>query len=270
VNIQIDTLAYTNRLRHLPPSQKLWFALVVLLLALVTDYPVQIAIFLWMSVWIVIYAGIPRQVYTAMLLGVTVFMMTSLPALVIEYAHGISPLVPIDALWQLDVWGGKIYLSHQGALRAMQVVTRCLASTSALFFIVLTIPAIDLARICQQIGCPAIIIELSLLIYRCIFLLSNTAQTIVTAQVSRGGYRTQRLRLNSLNLLVRQLLVRTANRYQQLSLGITARGFDGKFRFWQPQSDVYSPRYAYESICGCMLLIIGEILYQSFIPTIRS
>lgn len=265
MNIQIDTLAYTNRLRHLPASQKLSFALVLLLIASVTSYPVQIVIFLWMGVWVCLYAGIPRQVYTAMLLGVTVFTLTSLPALVVEYAHSISPSISIDALWQLDVWGGKIYLSHQGALRATQVVVRCLASTSVLFFIVLTIPAIDLARLCQQIGCPAIIIELSLLIYRCIFLLADTAQIIVTAQVSRGGYRTGRLRFNSLNLLVRQLLVRTASRYRQLTLGIKARGFNGEFRFWQPAADEYSARYARESILGCSMLVIGEILYRSYV-----
>jgi cobalt/nickel transport system permease protein len=64
-----------------------------------------------------------------------------------------------------------------------------------------------------------------------------------------------------LNLLVRQLIQRTASRYQQLTLGVTARGFQQEFRFWQPQSYEYSPRYARESIVGCVVLIIVEILY---------
>jgi cobalt/nickel transport system permease protein len=264
VHIQIDTLAYSNRLRHLPPTQKLWFALIVLLLALVAHYPVQIVIFVWMSIWIAIYAGIPHQIYGGMLLGVLMFLMTSLPALVIEYASSISPEIQVDVLWKMNVWGGQIYLSHQGSIRAIALLIRCLASTSALFFIVLTIPAIDLAATCQKLGCPPILIELSLLIYRLIFLLANTAQTIVTAQVSRGGYRTPRLRMNSLNLLVRQLIQRTASRYQQLSLGVKARGFEQEFRFWQPQSYQYSQRYARESIAGCVVLIIGEILYRIY------
>jgi cobalt/nickel transport system permease protein len=263
--MHIDTLAYSNRLRHLPPSQKLWFALSVLLIALVTHYPVQIVIFVWMSVWIAIYAGIPRPVYGAMLLGVSVFLITSLPALIVEYASSMSPAIQVDSLWHMDVWGGQIYLSRQGSIRAIELLIRCWASTSALFFIVLTIPAIDLATTCQKIGCPPILIELSLLIYRFIFLLADTAQTIVTAQVSRGGYRTQKLRMNSLNLLVRQLIRRTASRYQQLTLGVNARGFNGEFRFWQPQSYRYSKRYARESIAGCVMLIIGEILYRSYV-----
>jgi cobalt/nickel transport system permease protein len=262
VHINIDTLAYSNRLRHLPPTQKLWFALVLLLLALVAHYPIQICIFGWMSCWIVVYAGIPRRVYGSMVLGVMTFFMTSMPALAIEYTATISPDVQADSLWQMGMWGGQIYLSRHGSIQAIEVLIRSLASTSTLFFIVLTIPAIDLATTFKQIGCPPILIELSLLVYRFIFLLADTAQTIVTAQISRGGYRTYRLRMNSLNLLVRQLIGRTAIRYQQLTLGVKSRGFQQEFRFWQPQSYQYSRRYAVESIFGCLLLIIGEIVYR--------
>ena len=263
MQIQLDTLAYSNRLRQLPPSQKLWFALTVLLVALVTHYPVQILILIWMSCWSVVYAGIPWRIYGSMILGVMTFLITSMPALAIEYAGKITPDIQSDILLQIAAWGGHIYLSRQGSIQAVEVMIRSLASTSALFFIVLTIPAIDLATTAQKIGCPQILIELALLVYRLIFLLAETAQKIVTAQISRGGYRTQRLRINSLNLLIRQLIQRTASRYQQLTLGITARGFQQEFRFWQPQFYEYSPRYARESIIGCVLLIIGEILYLS-------
>jgi cobalt/nickel transport system permease protein len=264
VHIQIDTLAYSNRLRHLPPSQKLWFALSVLLLALLTHYPVQIIIFGWMSIWIVVYAGIPWRIYASMMVGVLTFLGTSMPALAIEYSSSISPDVQADSLWQMGVWSGQIYLSRQGLIQAMAVLIRSLASTSAMFFIVFTIPPIDLATTFGKIGCPAIAIELALLVYRLIFLLADTAQKIVTAQISRGGYRTNRLRLNSLNLMVRQLIQRTASRYQQLVLGVQARGFQQEFRFWQPTSYQYSPRYARESIVGCLLLIVGEILYLNY------
>jgi cobalt/nickel transport system permease protein len=261
VHIQLDTLAYSNRLRHLPPAQKLWFALTVLLIALVAHYPTQILILIWMSSWSVIYAGIPWRIYCSMILGVMTFLITSLPALAIEYAGTTTPTIQSDALWQIAAWGGQIYLSRQGSIQAVEVVIRSLASTSTLFFIVLTIPAIDLATTAQKIGCPQILIELALLVYRFIFLLADTAQKIVTAQVSRGGYRKHRLRMHSLNLLVRQLIQRTASRYQQLTLGVTARGFQQEFRFWQPQSYEYSPRYARESIVGCVVLIVVEILY---------
>jgi cobalt/nickel transport system permease protein len=265
VNIQIDTLAYSSRLCQLPPAQKLWFALLVMLLALVTHYPVQLGIFGWMSIWIVVYAGIPLRIYSSMILSVLAFLLTSMPALIFNYVHSISPDIQADCWWQMQVWGGQLYLSRQGSIHALEILLRSLASTSALFFIMLTVPAIELATTCQKLGCPQILIELGLLIYRFIFLLADTAQKIVTAQISRGGYRTHRLRMNSLSLLVGQLLKRTASRYQQLVLGVKSRGFQQEFRFWQPQSYQYSPRYGRESIAGCLLLIIGEILYRSYV-----
>jgi cobalt/nickel transport system permease protein len=264
VNTQIDTLAYSNQLRHLPPSQKLWFALIVLVLALIAHYPIQIVIFSWMTVWILVYAGIPTKVYISMILGVMIFLVTSLPTLAIEYVDKISPDIQSDALWQMKVWDGYIYLSHQGLLQAIQVMIRSLASTSALFFIVLTIPVIDLAIVCKKIGFPPILIELFLLAYRFIFLVADTAQKTITAQTARGGYRTRKLMMNSLSLLIRQLIGRTASRYQQLTLGVKARGFQQEFRFWQPSSYQYSKRYARESIVGCILLAMGEILYRNY------
>jgi cobalt/nickel transport system permease protein len=239
----------------------------MLLLALMSHYPIQLAIFGWMSVWIVFYAGIPGAVYRSMIGGVLIFFGTSLPALVLEYVGTgtISPTIQPDVWWQMTVWGGNVYLSQLGLVRAMETFSRSLASISALFFVVLTIPMIDLATICQKLRCPPILIELSLLIYRCIFLLADTAQTIVTAQVARGGYRTNKLRMNSLGLLVRQLLQRTVIRYQQMTLGITARGFQQEFRFWQPDTYQYSHRYGGEAIGGCLLLVIGEICYRSYV-----
>lgn len=265
MNTQIDTLAYSNRLRHLPPSQKLWFALIVLLLALVTHYPIQIVIFVWMSIWIIFYAGIPPRIYISMMLGIMTFLVTSLPTLAIEYVGTIAPNVSTDSLWQMDIWGGYIYLSNQGLLQAIKVMIRSLASTSALFFIVLTIPVIDLTIACNKIGFPPILIELFLLAYRFIFMIADTAQQTVIAQTARGGYRTKKLMMNSLSLLIRQLIGRTANRYQQLTLGVKARGFQQEFRFWQPESYQYSQRYARESVVGCLLLIIGEILYRNYV-----
>lgn len=264
MNIHIDTLAYSNRLRHLPPHQKLWFALAILVLAVVSHYPVQIVAFGWMSIWIVVYAGIPYQLYVAMMLGVMAFLVTSLPALIFDYASNTAAVVANDRLWQIDVWGGQLYLSQHGVVQALHVVLRSLASTNALFFIVLTIPAIDLATTFRKIGCPPILIELSLLVYRFIFMLADTAQNIITAQVARGGYRTHQTRMNSLSLLVRQLIQRTAHRYQQLTLGVKARGFQQEFRFWQPDCYQYSWRYGWEAIGGCGLLIVGELLYRIY------
>jgi cobalt/nickel transport system permease protein len=64
---QIDSLAYTNRLRWLPPSHKLSFAIVLLLLSLISAPIVQLLISVWLLLWIVAYARIPAKFYLRLL-----------------------------------------------------------------------------------------------------------------------------------------------------------------------------------------------------------
>ncbi len=261
MNTQLDALAYGNRLRTLPPKQKLFFALVLLVIAMFVHPLIQLAIGLWMLVWTVIYAGIPWRFYLSMVLGVMSFLLTSLLAIVFNFAE----VTPVDSLWNWSLWGGQVYLSMSGTQQAIEIFSRSLASTAVLFFIILTVPFAELAVVLEQTRLPTILTELLLLCYRFIFLLAEVAQSIAIAQQSRGGYRTRRLAFSSVSLLIRQLIQRTALRYQQIALGIKARGFNQEFRFWQSQPYEYSWRYGLESIMGCVLLVIGEVFYRIYV-----
>ena len=114
---RLDALAQTNRLRALPPDQKLAFTAALLLLALLSAPVVQLAISLWLLVWIVAYAGIPWKAYLSLLLLPLGFAITSLPAIVINGAGSAD-----FATLQGDVWQGwsqplgglTLYISQQG------------------------------------------------------------------------------------------------------------------------------------------------------------
>ncbi len=266
MNTQFDALAYTNRLRYLPPQQKLWFAIAALVIALCSHPPVQLAIALWLMVWTVCYARIPARMYRQMMLGVAVFLLTSLPVLMLNAipVDSLHPLQP-DSLFDVRLFHWQLYLSRQGLGQAVEIFCRAIASTSCLFFIVFTIPFVELSALFTKVGCPAILTELLLLSYRFIFLLADVSQHMITAQTARGGYRTYKLTLNSASLLIRQLLQRTVERYYQFSLGVKARGFNDQFRFWQPQTYQYSQRYGMEAIAGCTGLMGWEILHFVYV-----
>ena len=265
MNTHFDTFAYTNRLRHLPPRQKLLFASTALVIALCSHPPVQLAIALWFAIWIVQYAGIPAPFYRKTMMGVGVFLLTSLTVLVIN-AVPVNQIhsVQSDRLLGATIFHWHLYLSTHGLKQAVEIFCRAIASTSCMFFIVFTIPIVELLSIFIKLGFPVILSELLLLSYRFIFLLADVAQKSVTAQIARGGYRTHKLAMNSVGLLIRQLLQHTVERYHQLSLGVKARGFNHEFRFWQPQRYQYSRRYAIEAIVGCVGLIGWEILIRTF------
>jgi cobalt/nickel transport system permease protein len=256
-SLQIDTLAYSSRLRQLPPEHKLIFAIALLLITYIAQAPVQLAIAGWVSIWTVIYAGIPASVYLRLLSITTAFWLTSLPALIIGGVD-VSHLPSIQSdVWQGFAWGDYyLYLSHQGVQQAGALGVRAIASTACIYFVVLTIPFSEILNVLRRIGCPALLIELMMMMYRFIFVLLKTARELWTAQQSRGGYRTRKLWMKSLGLLIGQLLRRTLQNYRQVSLTLHSRGFTGNFHVCHSRQYQPSRRYSFEAVFGCTLLVM--------------
>ncbi|MCU0543356.1 MAG: cobalt ECF transporter T component CbiQ [Oscillatoriaceae cyanobacterium Prado104] len=265
MNHQIDSLAYTNRLRKLPPTHKLLFAIALLILSLVSQAIVQLLIAIWLAVWTVIYAGIPAKLYLRLLSLPMLFLLTSLPALIVAGIGG-------DRIHQIqwDVWQNwgmsfgnlYIYASRAGIYQASLLFPRTLASTSCMYFILLTVPFTEILQVLRQWRCPVLIVELLLLMYRFIFSLLAIADELWIAQNSRSGYRTWKLGMRSLSILIGQLLQRTLENYRQVSLSLASRGFQGELRVWN--SYLYKPsrRYTLEAAIGCTVLTLLSAVFQ--------
>lgn len=266
MNHQIDSLAYTNRLRGLPPTHKLSFAIALLILSLVSHPAVQLSIALWLAVWIVIYAGIPGKLYLRLLSLPLMFLLTSLPALAI---NGIE-LSQIQVI-QWDIWQGwgisigtfYLYVSSTGVYQVSLLFARALASTSCMYFILLTVPFTEILQILRQLHCPELVTELLLLMYRFIFSLLAIADELWIAQNSRCGYRTWKRGMHSLGILIGQLLQRTLENYRQVSLSLASRGFNGELRVWHSSPYKPSRRYTFEALFGCTVLTFLSVLFQS-------
>ncbi|MGB3268314.1 MAG: cobalt ECF transporter T component CbiQ [Microcoleus sp.] len=264
MNHQIDSLAYTNRLRGLPPSHKLSFAIALLILSLVSHAAVQLSIALWLTVWIVIYARIPAKLYLRLLSLPLLFLLTSLPAFVI----GGIQLNQIQAIHS-DIWQGwgisignfYLYVSRTGLYQVSLLFPRTLGSTSCMYFILLTVPFTETLQILRKLRFPPLLTELLLLMYRFIFSLLAIADELWTAQNSRCGYRTWKLGMRSLGILIGQLLQRTLVNYRQVSLSLASRGFNGELRVWHSSPYKPSQRYTFEAVFGCTVLTLLNIVF---------
>ena len=252
---QIDSLAYTNKLRSLPPKQKLGFALALFILGYVAPPLIQILITLWLILWVVIYAEIPAPVYGKLLVIPVSFWMMSLPALVIGLSWGMT-LGTSDVLWGFSFGPMSLYLSAQGWEQARTIFLRAIALTSCMYFILFTVPFVEIIRVLRDLGCPVLITELLLLMYRFIFVLTDSVMEILTAQQARFGYGNWRSGMRSLSLLVGQLLWRTLENYRQISLGLMSRGFNGELRVLHTHRHRTNWRYASEAIAGYVFLLI--------------
>lgn len=254
---QIDALAHTNRLRSLPPEQKVGFAIALFLLGYLAPITIQGLIIFWIFIWVVHHAQIPLKTYVSLLSLPISFLLLSLPAFLLGIGTTANlESLQADVIWGLSLGSVYLYISHQGFEQASSVFVRAIALTSCLYFILLTVPIFEIIRILKRLGCPALITELMVLMYRFIFVLTATASELLTAQQSRFGYGTWRLGMRSLSLLIGQLLQRTLENYRQLSLGLASRGYNGDLRFWHRRRYTFSLRYAVEAIAGYLLLLI--------------
>ena len=259
---QIDSLAYGNRLRWLPPSHKLSFAIVLLILSLISPPIVQGLISIWVFIWIVWYAAIPANIYLKLLALPLSFWIASLPAFVINGADVQTQTVMADVWQGLGMSLGRfyVYVSNYGLQQVARLLIRTLASTSCMYFILLTTPFTEVLQVLRQLRCPPLLTELLLLMYRFIFTLLAIVDDLWMAQNSRCGYRTWRRGMSSLGILIGQLLQRVLINYRQVSLSLAARGFNGELQVWNSRPHRSSGRYAIEAIVGCSIFAILSLI----------
>lgn len=262
---QIDSLAYSNRLRYLPPTQKISFTLILLVLGYLGSAPVRIAIALWLWAWLVVYAGIPRKVYTSLLLIPLSFGLLTVPAIALSLVSQQQlATVDSDIVAKLSLGNWYIYLSQQGMQQVQTLLLRAIALISCCYFLLLTTPIAEILRVLTRLGVSQLILDLLTLMYRFIFLLTEVVTEIIDAQQSRLGYSSWRRSMYSLAILITQLLQRSLESYRQVSLGLNSRGFTGNLHFWYPTRHKSNPRYTLEAISGCLVLCVYTIWQYAF------
>ena len=100
-----------------------------------------------------------------------------------------------------------------------------LSSISCLYFLTLTTPVQAIIQVLRKFKVPQLLIEITEITYRFIFVFLETALKIYQAQNSRLGYRTARLWLHSLSLLISSLFIQVFQRARELTIAMDSRGY---------------------------------------------
>ncbi|MCH9056027.1 cobalt ECF transporter T component CbiQ [Synechococcus sp. PCC 6717] len=258
----LDSYAYRNGLRHIPPEQKLLFAIALLLFTFFAHPLSQGLLWLWLSVWVVGYARIPWRVYAAVLGAIALFWVLSLPSLLVQVAPtSLVTTTTEPLLGRLSVGGWSVFIPQAQVTQALGVGLRTLVASSCLVFILFTTPFPELLGVLERRSVPSFLLDILMLMYRYIFILLDTAVSLQLAQRARGGYQRRSRWLYSLSLLAAQLFRQSLQRYQGTNLALLSRGFTGQFRVWRSPPYAYSQRYAVEAgLGGGLLLLVNRIL----------
>lgn len=221
----IDKYAYTNKLKDFNPMAKFYFAIGLLLSSLfIENIIIHIFIFSTMLLVTVFVAKIPLKNYIRILLIPTSFLLLSIIAILISVTKG-----DIQYIYGFKISNINFVITQQSINVAIVLLSRALASISCTFFLVLTTPINDLTHVFYKLKIPKLFIEMTVLIYRFIFIFLEESREIYIAQKMRFGYAGLRNSYNSLSCLIAVLFIRVFKRYKDMEIALQCRGFDEEF-----------------------------------------
>ncbi|UOE77898.1 cobalt ECF transporter T component CbiQ [Parageobacillus thermoglucosidasius] len=232
---QLDTIAYNNRLRAIRPEQKVLFAFLLLIMAMADSWKVQAMITVWLAIWIIGYARVSWKVYAKALGAVALFLLMSVPAL----------LVSIDRSFHVS-------LDHSQLVTVMSLLSRSIAAWSCLFFLLVTTPFPEMLSVLKRMKVPSILMELFFFTYRFVFVFEKAAEELYVAMKARNGGTHWRHG----GMLVFQLFQKIWHSYEALRLALWARGVSGEMAYVPTETyHKTNKRYLWEAVIGLSLLL---------------
>ncbi len=218
----LDDFAQTNALRDVDTRLKLILGVGCILISVFSETPyTPLFIAISLGVCCIFIAKIPARLYFKLLAIPASFAAMS--CIVILFLTGGG-----DLICSFPVLGYPLLVTTDSINLALLLIGRTLGGMSALYFIALTTPMIDLFSVMQSLRVPKEFIDLSMLIYRCIFILIGEMIEIHNAQEMRHGHSSFRNSIRSFFMMVGMLFIRTCERGDALVLAMDSRCYDGK------------------------------------------
>ncbi|MCX7842129.1 MAG: cobalt ECF transporter T component CbiQ [Clostridia bacterium] len=256
--IFIDKYAYSSKLKHLEPLQKLLFAMLTLGVCLWADNAIiSVSVLVLMGGVTALKGGTPLPVFIKLLTVPMSFLLVGVLTIAISMSDKQSAF--LISLPFAGKWAG---LSLSGLLDSARLFLKALGAVSCLYFLSLSTPVVELLNALRKLRVPSLIVEMMGLIYRFIFVLLETAYTITMAQDCRLGYFGLSSGYRSLSALASALFIRAYKRSEELYTSLEARGYEGELNVLEEPRHSSAREYAFCIIVN-MLLIVASLFLKS-------
>lgn len=221
----IDDYAYKNKLSKLNPNMKFGIGMLLLILSLINPYNyISLLIISIISFIIVVVAKIEFKDYIHFIKIPLVFLIVSIIMILLNFSNNKESL-----LYSIKIGSLYIGVSNESINSAIRLFFRALSCLTCIYFIMLTTPFNQLIFIFKKLHLPDIVLEISMLMYRFIFIFMEEVADIKKSQELRFGYVNLKNGYNSFGLLVNMLFKRMMIRYDEMSIALDMKLYDGTF-----------------------------------------
>lgn len=251
--ISIDDYAYSNNLKTVHPAEKCLFAVITMVVCLISPtVTAPFVILLLMAGGIIFKAGIPVRVFVKLMFVPFSFLLISV--LTIAFSISRDPA----GFWLAQTINSlTIGIRYPDLLTAVNLFLRSLGAVSCLYFMALTTPMTEIINLLHKLKVPSTITELMVLIYRFIFVFMETATTIHRAQTSRSGYITMKSSFRSMSRLFTSLLGKVFVNSQELYNAMEARCYTGEIKVLTKRYPVNVKNYMIILACEIPLILLN-------------
>ncbi|MDF0591811.1 cobalt ECF transporter T component CbiQ [Candidatus Methanocrinis natronophilus] len=228
----LDEHALASPLRHKNNRLKLGLVGAALLVGVSSPSPVApLFIALSMSFAAIRLGKVPARFYAGLVAAPLGF--AALGAAIIFFFFGSGP-----EIFSLELFGLRIGASADGAEMAVLVVSRTLSGMSCLLFLALSTPMVELFALLKALRLPDSFVELSMMIYRYIFVLLEVVVRMRDAQAMRLGYDGFKNSIQSISMMAGTLFIRTMEQGERLFTAMDARCYDGRLFLFEERRPV--------------------------------
>ncbi|MGE4353865.1 MAG: cobalt ECF transporter T component CbiQ [Oscillospiraceae bacterium] len=252
-----DRYAYLSRLRRTDPIPKFWLSISALLVCLFCE-SISVGVFtlVFLSALSVFLGGQRPGVVLRFLKIPVVFLVIGCITIVFRPISGEDGALFSVRLFSRWLWGVTPDYLYMGAM----VLFKAMGTISAMYFLSLNTPMTDLIAALERLHMPRLMIELMELIYRFIFVLSEAAERIHTAQESRLGYTGFKHGINSLGVLASMVFLRAWKRGDRVWSALESRGYTGSLKTLPQIYEKGNRLYAFA--VGIALLQLAVLLLE--------
>jgi cobalt/nickel transport system permease protein len=244
----------SSPLAALDPRWKLASFLLAIFCVALLRMPGNAALALAGSGLLVLLARLPIAWYATRLLEIGLLLL---------FFVVLLPFTMHDAaasLWSF----GPFSVSWSGLELAGLLLFKGLAILSLSLVLLSTTPLNDLLKAAHALHMPGLLVQVTLLAYRYVFLLGAELQRLRIALRVRGfRNRVNRHSYQTMGRVAGSLLVRGHERAERVALAMRCRGFDGQFRSLSTFSTTAGDIFFFTLLCGAALvLLVRDLLVR--------
>ncbi|CEN22036.1 cobalt ECF transporter T component CbiQ [Paraclostridium sordellii] len=223
--LEIDKCAYTNSIKDVNPIFKFIVAFISMTVSIFTNsIRLHLLIMLILTILIVFLAKVDIKLYMKYLRIPIYFLLIGTILNLINISFESK-----DFVFNIKILGLYIGTTKFAIDNTMHILLRALSCIISIYFLILTTPFNQLIIIFKKLHFPDVLIELMILTYRFIFIFLEEIKDIYKSQQLKFGYINLKNSYNSTALLIKVLFFRMMKKYEDMSITLDIKLYDGKF-----------------------------------------